>query len=170
MDMKIEITAEHRWLQALAGEWTYEGECSMGPDQPGMKFAGSETMRSVGEAWIVGEGKGTMPDGSPATTLITVGYDPAKKSFVGTFVGSMMTHLWVYERGSLDAAGKVLTLEAEGPNCMAEGQTAKFRDVVTVEGPDSRVFQGHILGPDGQWHVMMTTRYTRKNAARLAAE
>src|SRR5690606_37012189 len=56
--MQIEITTEHRWLQALAGEWVYEGECSMGADQPSMKFTGSETVRGLGEAWIVGEGKG----------------------------------------------------------------------------------------------------------------
>ena len=38
-----------------------------------------------------------MPDGGPATMIMTLGYDPAKKRFVGTFIGSMMTNLWVYE-------------------------------------------------------------------------
>ena len=33
----------------------------------------------------------------------TLGYDPAKKKYVGTFIASVMTHLWIYS-GSLDAA------------------------------------------------------------------
>ena len=57
--------------------------------------------------------------------LMTLGYDPAKKRFVGTWVGSMMAHLWVYE-GSMDAEEKVLTLSAEGPSCMEEGKASAF--------------------------------------------
>ena len=34
--------------------------------------------------------------------IMTLGYDPQKKRFVGTLIGSMMTHLWVYD-GALDA-------------------------------------------------------------------
>jgi uncharacterized protein DUF1579 len=47
---------------------------------------------------------------------MTLGYDPEKKQYVGTWVGSMMSYLWVYD-GSLDAEEKVLTLNAEGPSC-----------------------------------------------------
>ena len=61
-----------------------------------------------------------MPGGGPATTLMTLGYDPEKKRFVGTWIGSMMTHLWIYD-GALDAAGKVLTLDAEGPSFAGDG-------------------------------------------------
>lgn len=50
------------------------------------------------------EGLGEMPGGGIATTMMTLGYDPARKWFVGTFIGSMMTHMWVY-------AGTVLTLD-----------------------------------------------------------
>ena len=38
-----------------------------------------------------------MPEGEPATMVITAGYDPDKKKFVATWFGSMMTKLWVYE-------------------------------------------------------------------------
>ena len=55
-----------------------------------------------------------MPDGTPATTQITLGYDPAKKRFVGTWLGSMMTHLWIYD-GELSADERTLTLSSEGP-------------------------------------------------------
>jgi len=46
--MKTEPQKEHQWLQQLVGEWTYEGEASMGPDKPPEKFQGTESVRSIG--------------------------------------------------------------------------------------------------------------------------
>ena len=113
---------EHEWLHKLVGEWTYEsGEGSE-------KFEGSESARSLGGLWVLVEGRGEMPGGAPATTLMTLGYDPQKKRYVGTWIGSMMTHLWVYD-GELHAAGRVLTLHAEGPHMADEGKTAASRHV-----------------------------------------
>ena len=83
---------EHEWLQTLVGEWTIEGECIMGPDQPPMKSTGTESVRSLGGLWTIGEGRGEMPDGSgPSSSIMTLGYDPQKGHFVGSFVASMMT-------------------------------------------------------------------------------
>ncbi|MGH8728980.1 MAG: DUF1579 domain-containing protein, partial [Burkholderiales bacterium] len=113
--MKTEPQKEHEWLQKLVGEWTYESDCSMGPGKPNEKFKGTESVRSLGGLWILAEGRGEMPGGGAATMLITLGYDPQRKRYVGTWIGSMMTYLWVYD-GGLDAAGKVLTLNAEGPD------------------------------------------------------
>ncbi|TXT39001.1 MAG: ribulose kinase [Planctomycetota bacterium] len=61
--MHAEPQKEHQWLQRLVGEWTFEAECSMGPDQPPMKSTGSEVVRSLGGLWTIGEGQGEMPDG-----------------------------------------------------------------------------------------------------------
>ena len=159
--MKVEPQKEHEWLQKLVGEWTYESECSVEPGKPPEKFSGSETVRSLGGLWILCEGRGEMPGGGLATTLMTLGYDPKKKQYVGTWIGSMMTYLWIYE-GSLDAEEKVLTLSAEGPNCMDEGKTAKYRDVIEIKSPDHRVLTPHMLGDDGEWRPLMTATYRRK--------
>ena len=43
--MKVDVQREHRWLQQLVGEWTYEGEAAMGPDHPVQKWHGSESVR-----------------------------------------------------------------------------------------------------------------------------
>lgn len=153
---------EHRWLQQLVGDWTSEMEATMGPDQPPMTSKGSESVRLLGELWSLGEGKGEMPDGTVGTTLMTLGYDPVKKCFVGTFIGSMMTHLWVYTRGSLDTAGKKLTLEAEGPNMTAPGKMALYRDAIEFLAPDHRVLTSQVLGDDGQWRQFMTAHYRRQ--------
>jgi hypothetical protein len=156
---------EHEWLQKFVGEWTMEGEaqnCEAGGEP--YRSTGTETVRSLGGLWVVGEGQGEMPGGGAATTIITIGYDPATGRYVGTWVGSMMTHLWVYS-GERDATGKTLTLETEGPDMSPgapAGKTAKYRDVVTLESDDHRVLKSFAQGPDGEWHQFMTAHYRRK--------
>ena len=155
---------EHQWLQKLVGEWTSEAEMVMGPDKPTMKSQGTESVRSLGGLWTVAEGQGEMPDGTTGTMILTLGYDPQKKRYVGTWVGSMMTHLWVYD-GWLDASGKVLTLEAEGPKMGPEGPaegTAKYRDVIELKSDDYRTLTSRMLGDDGEWHHFMTAHYHRR--------
>ena len=158
--MKVEPQKEHQWLQQFVGEWTYENEATMAPGQPPMKSTGTESVRSLGGLWVAGEGRWEMPDGGMATTVITLGYDPAKKRFVGTFIGSMMTHLWLYE-GELDAAEKVLSLDAEGPSFSGDGKMAKYRDVIELKSATHRVLSSYLLGEDGKWIPFMTAHYRR---------
>jgi hypothetical protein len=93
--MHAEPQKEHQWLQKLVGEWTYETEALMGPDQPPEKSTGTERVRSLGELWILAEGQGGMPGCGAVTTMMILGYDPQKQRYVGTWVGSMMTYLWM---------------------------------------------------------------------------
>jgi hypothetical protein len=157
-DMKVEAQKEHQWLQKLVGEWTYEAEATMEPGKPPEKFKGSESVRSLGEVWVLCESRGEIPGGGGvATSLMTLGYDPQKERFVGTFIASMMTYLWVYE-GSLDAAETTLTLAAEGPG--AQGVT-KYKDMIEVKGDDHRLLISHMLGDDGSWQEIMRSSYRR---------
>lgn len=159
--MNPEPQAEHQWLQKLVGEWTSEAECVMGPDKPPEKFHGTESVRSIGGLWTMGEGRGEMPGGGAAVTIMTLGYDPARKRFVGTFIGSMMTHMWVYD-GTLDAAGKVLTLDTEGPHFGAEGKLTKYKDIIEFVSDDHRTLRSQMLIDDGTWSRFMTAHYRRK--------
>lgn len=158
--MQCEPQKEHQWLQKFVGEWTYESECSMGPDQPKGKFKGSEKARSLGGMWVLCEGQGEMPGGGMATMLMTLGYDTQKKQYTGTWIGSMMTNLWIYE-GVLDASEKILTLSAEGPSFAAEGKTAKYQDVIEFKSDDHRVLTSRSLDDQGKWHEFMTAHYRR---------
>lgn len=158
--MSDEPRNEHRWLDKLVGEWTYEGECVMGPDQPPMKSEGSEVVRSVGGLWTIGEGESDMPEGGKARTVMTLGYDPVAGRFVGTFVASMMTHLWTYT-GALDETGTVLVLDAEGPSFQGNG-TARYQDSITILDDDHRVLSSRVQGEDGQWIPFMKATYSRR--------
>jgi len=102
-----------------------------------------------------------MTGGIPATTLMTLGYDPQKKRFIGTFIGSMMTHMWVYE-GELDETEQVLTLSTVGPDFSNTGKMGNYKDVIEFKSDDHRVLSSHFQGEDGKWHGFMTGNYRRK--------
>src|SRR5262245_19277011 len=152
--------AEHQWLQKLVGEWTSEMDAVMGPDKPPEKCRGTDSVRSIGGLWVMCEGRGKMPDGGAAITIMSLGYDPEKKRFVGTFIGSMMTHQWVYE-GELDPAGKKLTLDTEGPSFGTPGATARYKDVIEFKNDDHRTLTSHMHMPDGTWQQFMEAHYRR---------
>jgi hypothetical protein len=160
--MKTEPQQEHHWLEKFVGDWTFESECNMGPDQPAMKSGGSERVRSMGGLWVLGEGKGDMPDGSPCTMMLTLGYDPDRKRYIGSWIGSMMAKLWLYD-GEVDASGHVLTLNTEGPTFEGDGKTAQYKDVHEFKSRDERVLTSHMLGADGKWTQFMSATYRRTN-------
>jgi hypothetical protein len=187
--VNTEPQKEHDWLQKLVGEWTYESDEPTKPGQPPAKCTGTESVRSLGGFWVLAEGQGGMPGGGAATMVLTLGYDPQKKRYVGTWIGSMMSHLWVYE-GAVDVTGNTLTLHAEGPNMAVEGKTAKplagrrgasgaeallpcdwqhgqsrvtgeYKEVIEFKSDNHRVFTSHVLGEDGKWQTMMTVNFRR---------
>lgn len=158
--METQAQKEHLWLQKFLGEWTYEGECPGAPGEPPMQFKGTESARAIGELWIQSEGSNTTPDGKPATMLLTLGYDPVQKAYVGTWIGSMMSHLWVY-KGTLDTSGKVLTLDTEGPSMAGDGKMVRYQDITTFVDDNHRTLTSQTLGEDGKWNHFMTMHLYR---------
>jgi hypothetical protein len=161
--MNLEIRKEHEWLQQLVGEWSSEALASMKQGEPPELFKGTENVRSVGGVWIVADGQAEMPGGGTGTMIMTLGFDPRTGRFVGSWVGSMMTHMWLYD-GVLDAGGMTLPLEAEGPSMAGDSTLARYKDVIEIRSPDERVMTSHVLGLDGAWRQFMTATYRRKNS------
>jgi len=153
-------TPEHQWLQQFVGEWESTSEGKMAPDGPTMTCHGKATSRMLGGFWVVTESEADMM-GNKVHAIQTIGYDPAKKKYVGTWVDSMLNHLWHYE-GTVDSTGKTLTLEAEGPNFVAPGKTAKFRDAYEFKSKDHIVATSSMLMDDGKWVQFMTGQIRRK--------
>jgi hypothetical protein len=159
--MQVEPQKEHQWLQQLVGDWTFESDCIMGPDAPPMKSTGSDHSHMLGELWALCEWEHQMPEGPAGKSLMTLGFDPDSKRFVGTFVSSMMTYMWTYD-GELDPNGKVLTLNAEGPSFAGDGSMANYQDIIEITGPNERHMYSQALGPDGKWNRFMTMNIRRK--------
>ena len=124
---------EHRWLERFIGEWTSETEMSMEPGKPAEKCHGTDTVRSLGGLWILAEGQGEMPGGGPVSMVLTLGYDPQRKRFVSTWIGSMMTHLWV--RGLPRRGGPGAHARDRGPE---HGRARSRRSRGTVTSWNSR--------------------------------
>jgi hypothetical protein len=99
--------------------------------------------------------------GTQITAIQTLGYDVQNKKYIGTWVDSMLNYLWKYE-GSVDKTGKILTLETEGPNFMADGKTAKFRDSYEFKSVDQIAMSSSMQGEDGKWITFMTGTARRK--------
>jgi hypothetical protein len=157
--MQTEILKEHDWLQQFLGDWRCEMTADMGPGQPPAKSEGSESVRAIGGIWIQGEGHGPMPDGGMATMLLTLGYDPQKQRYVGTWLGSMMTYLWVYEGG---VEGNVLTLDTVGPDMSGTpGKLIRYQDTHEFKSRDHRVLTSRMWRDDGQWLQFMRADYYR---------
>jgi Protein of unknown function (DUF1579) len=150
---------EHGLLQKFVGEWESEGEAFMAPGQPPTKLKGVESSRMIGGFWFVAQIRSNLPD-FPYEQILTLGYDPAKKKYIGTVIDSMTSHIWQLE-GTFDATGKILTWETEGPVPNPE-KPSKFREVTELKSPDQKVFTSSILGPDGSWNTVMTINIRRK--------
>lgn len=151
---------QHEWLKQFTGEWESEAEAKGGPEQPAMKCKGTVKSRMLGAFWVISESKAEMM-GTTVEAIQTIGYDSTKKKYVGSWGDSMLNYMWKYE-GTVDETGKILTLEAEGPNFLAEGKTAKFRDAYEFKSKDHIVATSSMLGDDGKWVTFMTGNMRRK--------
>lgn len=152
---------EHAFLKKFEGRWTTDAECVMGPDLPPVKTASTTNARMIGEFWIVNEVSGDAM-GQPMTALQTIGYDAKTKKYVGTWIDSMIGYLWQYE-GTVDEAGAILTLEAEGPNFMTGEGTTLFRDVYEFKSADHILATSFAKDTDGKW-VQFVTAHSRREA------
>lgn len=150
--------AAHQWLRQLVGRWRMQTQCVVGPDQPPQGAAGRETVRMLGDLWMIAEGEFDS-SGEPDRTIMTLGFDPQRGRFIGSFVASMMTHQWQYD-GALDDAGRVLTLDTVGPR-FGVGGTARYQDIIQIVDANHRILRSQMLGEDGQWRQVMEGHYQR---------
>lgn len=157
--MDVTPTEQHQWLARFEGDWRIAGKSQM-PDGSEQEMQGTESVRMLGGIWYVAEGKGMMPDGAAAEMVMTVGYDPARGCYVGSWIGSMMTLLWRYE-GQLSEDGNSLHLQAEGPDFSGGEGTKLYRDTIEFVSDDHRRLRSAMQGDDGQWNEFMVADYHR---------
>ncbi len=151
---------EHRWLEQLVGNWTFEHECDGPPGEPKMKSRGTQTNRMLGDTWLLCEGEGDGPGGGTNRMLMTLGFDSKKRCYVGSFISDCMHEMWIYE-GSVDTSGKVLTLDTQGPAFHDPTKTAKYQDIFEIVGPDLYMLRSRVQGEDGAWTMFMEAPYHR---------
>ena len=150
--------AEHRWLDQLIGNWTVEQQCTM-PDGTSSTTHGKMTVRSLGGLWLVCESSGESSEGDSWDCNLTLGFDPERKKYVGSFVGSMMGQLWLYE-GVADESGQRLPLYCSGPKFEGPG-TSEYRDTIEIVNNELWKYDSEVLGDDGNWSFIMKGQHRR---------
>jgi hypothetical protein len=151
---------QHQWLQQFVGEWNTESKAMMGTDQPPIECTGTLSSRKLGGFWVINEMKGDMM-GQTIIGVQTIGYDPDKQKYIGTWADSVSSFMWHYI-GEVDATGKTLTLEAEGPNFMGDGKPTKFHDVYQFKSADEIAISSKMLASDGKWITFMSGTAKRR--------
>jgi hypothetical protein len=154
-----EKTAVTDWLKKFVGEWDSEGEGVMGPGQPTVKCKGTAKVKPLGSNWVVADQTNEVT-GIKITAMMQLGYDPEKKKIVGTWVDSMQSNLWVYT-GKIDATGKILTLEAEGPSLTDPKVVSKYQDIYEIKSDDDIVLTSQVQSSDGKWMKFMSGNLKR---------
>lgn len=153
-------TKQHELLKQFAGDWKLTAEAAAAPGEEGVKAEGTESAKMLGGFWLVGESESKMA-GMPMNSVLTIGYDPRAKQYIGTFYCTADSTLWKYE-GEMDESGKKLTLKTEGPSMFDPTKKAKYREVLELVDPDHKTFTSFIEGPDGKWMKMVEMKYERE--------
>lgn len=153
--MSAPASPEHAWLGQLVGEWDGTAVADMGPDVQPMTFEYHTSARWVGGLWVVLESKA-----GDFSSLMTLGHDPSRGGYTGTWVDTMMPTLWVYS-GRIEEDGKALVLESEGPHPQELGKRMQGRDTLRILAPDHLQMTSAMKNDDGTWTEFMTADYRR---------
>jgi hypothetical protein len=150
---------EHAILKKDVGTWDATVEMSGPPGTPAMVSKGTETVSvTLGGLWQVSEFKADL-GGMAFEGRGTVGYDPAKKKYVGTWIDSMTAGLSLME-ATYDPAKKAMTGWMEGPD--PAGKVMKMKEVTEWKDDDTRVFTMFTATPDGKETPTMKITYKRR--------
>lgn len=156
----------HEWLKKWEGNWDMVVKAYWSPGAPPEENKMSATSSFImGGRYLIEKVSGEieMPGAGkvPFEGVSTMGYDNMQKKFFSTWYDSMSTGI-MFETGTVDGAGKVLTMEGENWN-PALGAMAKSKSVVTVVDEKTRMMEMWSAGPDGKMTKSMEITYTRKN-------
>lgn len=151
---------EHEYLKQFEGKWEAVSRFMMEPGKPAVESKGTETgTMTCNGLWLVFEYRGEMM-GQTFTGHGTMGYDLQKKKFVGSWIDSMATGLFIAE-GTSDEKGTVFTMVMEGTDPMT-GKTLKMKQVSVIKDKDTKTLTFSMPGPDGKDMMIGTIEYKRK--------
>jgi len=151
-------TEHHHWLKRMLGDWTFTHTCDT-PDGP-THSSGTERVESFGDLWIIATGQGDIADAGLVRMRLALGYDPMKDKYIGTWIGSPMAQMFIYEGSRTD---DTLTLDTEGPSMDDPINIARYQDVYEIIDDNTRTIRSRTLGDDGNWIEFMRGEYTRVN-------
>ena len=152
-----EPTPEHESLLGVVGTWTVDCTYFMAPGEP-MKVQAKETIEALGRFWTVSLFESDFM-GLPFAGRATTGFDPKRGKWVGTWVDSMMPHMFVME-GERDAESGIVTMHCDGPAPMT-GDMVPYRSTTENLADGRRRFEMFMTLPEAGEVKMFSYVYTR---------
>jgi hypothetical protein len=149
---------EHEVLAADVGTWDAVVETWMAPGQPPMTSKAVETNRLVAGRYLVSDFKGDF-GGMAFEGHGLTWWDPASKTYKGTWVDTMSTGPMM-GTSTWNPATKTVTGEMTGPDMTGTVQTMRSETVYRADG--TRVMSMFMKGPDGKDMQTMRMTYTKR--------
>jgi len=126
-----------------------------GPPGAERRVTGTAEGRLVGHGrWLVTD---FATEGGDFEGHSVMGFDPARRAYVYTWVDSLRPFLAVGE-GHWDAERRVMTIDTEADY---DGRRLQWREETRSVDADTREFRSFMRGPDGAYHPTMTATYRR---------
>lgn len=146
---------EHKRMERMVGQWSYQGEAKESPLGPAGKISGSETCEWFqGGFAVICRSKGTGPKGS-VTGMGVMSYDPMQKTYTYYAVSSLGDNMFV--RGHVK--GNVWTFE---DSMDIGGKPMTVRATVTEESPTVTTFRLEAGPTGGQMMVVEEGKSTKQ--------
>lgn len=159
-DSPPEPQREHELLRQFEGDWDVRVQLTPDPEKPPTDCSGRETARmGLGGFWLSIRYEGQI-DGRSVEGAGTLGYDPLKRKYVGSWTESGSPHLYVME-GEADSSGKVFTLTGEFTDPVTR-KAARERIVHTIREADKRTLSFYRYRDDGTEARIGQAEYTRR--------
>ncbi|WDQ17907.1 DUF1579 family protein [Rhodopirellula sp. P2] len=141
-------------LQMDAGTW--DAKVTMHGMGQEMVSEGTEENKMLGQVWLVSSFKGEF-GGEVFEGRGHVGYDPASKQYVGSWIDSM-TPVATQMKGTYDPKTKTMTLQTKGVDMQGKPSTGTVTTV--YQGTDKRTTTMHSM-IDGKKVKVMEIVYQR---------
>jgi hypothetical protein len=149
---------EHELLKQFVGTWEATVKSYMAPGQSNESKGTERNRTGMGGLWLIQDFRADFM-GQPFQGHGFIGYDPAKKKYVGTWIDSMQTFILITE-GTFDDTHKIFTQTAEGPD--PTGKMTKWKMVTVFKDADHHEFTMSSLGEGGKDKTEMVISYERR--------
>ncbi len=148
----------HKPLQQLVGEWAYTLKYWSSPDATPEESTGENEIDWIlGKRFLEMDVDGTSM-GQPFNGMGIIGYDNAKKQYVGMWVDTMGTGIMT-STGQYDAATNTFTEKGSFTDPLSGQQT--FKGVTKIIDKDNFTYDMYILA-GGEEVRVMEIKYTRE--------
>jgi len=152
-------TAEHKWLQQGLGTW--EGTLThFVPGEEPHSVAAKEVVEALGDFWTQSRFSCDF-QGTPFKGAGTMGYDPAKKKIVGTWIDSFSDSMSIME-GEFTQSGKGMVARFDAPDMNGKIQPHRIETTFGNDAYTSTFYVGEGAGTKS----MVIEMHRAKSATR----